>query len=81
MQLTDETVARVAKAMFDVLIAGDGPYTLAQGGGPENVTLDGSFDLRDLAMAAIMEINPASPLTDQRSHTPPPQAPAARPRS
>jgi hypothetical protein len=33
------------------------------------------------AYEAAERANPASPLTDQHSHTPPPQAPADRPRS
>ncbi len=48
-----EPVERVARAMFDALIAGDDAYALAQGKGPENITLDGNFDLHDLARVAI----------------------------
>lgn len=48
-----EDVDRVAKAMFDALIAGDDAYALAQGDDPGDVTLDGKFDLRELARVAI----------------------------
>lgn len=46
-------IERVARAMFAKLIADDDAYALARGDGPENITLDGSFDLRVLARAAI----------------------------
>lgn len=48
-----EMVERVAKAMFDRLVADDGPWSLAQGESAHYITLDGQFDLSDLAEAAI----------------------------
>lgn len=49
----NQDIERVAKAMFDALIAGGGSYSFAQGDDPGSITLDGEFDLRDLARVAI----------------------------
>lgn len=46
-------IDRVAKAMFAHLVANDGPWSLAQGQ-PNSITLDGTFDLRDLARVAVL---------------------------
>jgi hypothetical protein len=60
-----EMILRVAKAMFDKLRADDGPWTLAQGEGPTAITLDGSFDLTDVAIAAIDALHdPTKPMLD-----------------
>lgn len=53
MSEMDEIMGKLAQAMFEKLIADDGPYTFAQGDSPENITLDGTFDLRDLAYVAV----------------------------
>lgn len=51
--MSKEMIDRVAREMFAKLIADDDAYGLAQGDGPENITLDGDFDLRVLARVAI----------------------------
>jgi hypothetical protein len=43
----------VARAIFDKLMGDHGPYSFAEGENPDSVTLDGQFDMRDLARAAI----------------------------
>ena len=54
MSMSDESmVERVARAMMDNLVADDGPWSFARGEDAYTVTLDGMFDLRDLARAAI----------------------------
>lgn len=46
----------VARAIFDKLIVGDGPWSYAHGDTPDNITLDGQFDCTELAQAAIQTI-------------------------
>lgn len=63
----NQDIERVAKAMFDALIADDGHYSFVQGDDPGSVTLDGEFDLRDLARAAIEAMKTAPQPTDTAS--------------
>lgn len=51
--MSEELAVRMAKVMFDKLIAEDGAWALAQGHNPVAITLDGTFDLVDLARAVI----------------------------
>jgi hypothetical protein len=56
---TPEMVDRAAKALHAHLIAADGPWSLAQGD-YDAVTLDGTFDLRDLARVVIEAMEPTA---------------------
>ena len=47
---------RIARAMFDKLIEDDDAWVYAQGEDPSNITLDGQFNLYELADAVFVAI-------------------------
>jgi len=54
---TPEMIKRVAQKLRDKLVAEDGPYSFARDDGNFIVTLDGTFDMRELACTAIEEMH------------------------